>query len=159
MSSNMRLRSGFWIACLAACWAAATVRAAEGVGTAQQAPAESEQPAATERRIAALIEQLGDDDFFARERAQAELARIGFEAFDALSAAENNDDIEIAARAKYLVRAMQVDWVSDSDPSEIKSLLADFGAKSVRERGQLVKQLAALPDGKSWPALCRIVRF
>lgn len=163
MGAETVRRGEFWMACLTAAGLAFCLpqaAAADSPGAAKQTPPiEATAPSATPDRIAALIAQLGDDDFFARERAQAELARIGFEAFDALLAAENNDDIEIAARAKYLVRAMQVDWVSDSDPTEIKSLLADYGAKSVRERGQLVKQLAALPDGKGWPTLCRIVRF
>ena len=159
----MRLRCGYWMACLAAGWAAGTVspaRAADGSPPAvQEAPPEETKPSATAEQIAALIEQLGDDDFFARERAQQELARIGFDAFDALSAAENHDDIEIAARARYLVRSMQVDWVAASDPPEVKSLLADYGAESQRERSEAVKQLVALPDGKGWPAACRVVRF
>ena len=161
MRQEKQLQRAFWTACLAAVWSAYCLplaQAAEVAPAAKQSPAEA-NPATTAEQIAALIEQLGDDDFFTRERAQAQLARIGFEAFDALSAAENHDDIEIAARAKYLVRSMQVDWVADSDPQEVKSLLADYGAKSARERGELLKQLAAMPEGKAWTALCRIVRF
>ncbi len=122
------------------------------------APAEADSAASAER-IAELIAQLGDNDYFVRERAQEQLARIGFEAFDALSAAENNDDIEIAARARYLVRSMQVDWVADSDPPEVKALLEEYDSKNLRERAELLKQLAALPEDKGTPALCRIVRF
>ena len=60
--------------------------------------AEGERKEATPERIAELIDQLGADDYFQREKAQAELAAMSFEAFDALSAAESHPDIEIAAR-------------------------------------------------------------
>src|SRR5579863_3227891 len=81
------------------------------------------EAAARAKKIEALIAQLGADDFFARERAQQELADIGYEAFDALSdAADNYDDIEIKLRAGYLVRMMRLASVVDSDPPEIKEL-------------------------------------
>ncbi|HEU5433123.1 MAG TPA: hypothetical protein VFU81_15760, partial [Thermomicrobiales bacterium] len=100
MSSKMPWRCGFWLACLAAGGVGPLAPARGDDGAAARQPAdESREPGVTEAQIAALIEQLGDDDFFARERAQQQLARIGFDAFDALSAAENHDDIEIAARA------------------------------------------------------------
>ncbi len=140
-------------------FAAASVLAAEKAPAARPSDSGEIDSAASSDRIAALIAQLGDNDYFVRERAQEQLARIGFEAFDALAAAESNDDIEIAARARYLVRSMQVDWASDSDPAEAKALLAEYDAKNLRERAELVKQLAALPDDKGLPALCRIVRF
>src|SRR5262249_29291650 len=79
------------------------------------------------KKIEALIAQLGADDFFARERAQQELADIGYEAFDALSeAADNYDDIEIRLRAGYLVRMMRLASVVDSDPPEIKELFGNY---------------------------------
>jgi len=55
--------------------------------------------AASAERIAKLIRQLGDKDYYVRQRAQEELARTGFEAFDALSTATTDEDLEIASRA------------------------------------------------------------
>lgn len=123
-----------------------------------------EQRSAVERdrrqqQIAALIEQLGADDYFARQRAQQELAAIGFEAFDALSEAENHEDIEISLRARYLVRLMQVAWVVESDPPEVKALLENYESKSEPERIALIKRLAALEDDDGLSVLCRMVRF
>jgi tetratricopeptide (TPR) repeat protein len=116
--------------------------------------------AARSKRIETLIAQLGNDDYFARERAQQELAEIGFEAFDALSeAADNNDDIEIKRRAAYLVRMMRLASVVDSDPPEIKALLGDYENRSEPERIALIKQVAALADDKGLAVLCRLVRF
>ena len=77
-------------------------------------------------RVAKLIRQLGDKDYFVRQRAEDELARLGFEAFDALNAATTDDDLEIAARAKYLLRLMRVEWTAESDPPEVKSCLHDY---------------------------------
>ena len=102
----------------------------------------------TAERIGRLIEQLGDGDYFVRERAQQELAQIGFEAFDALSAAEDHDDVEVAARAKYLVRMMRIDWTADGDPAEVKVLLVNYPSANETARFGLIKQLAALPDDK-----------
>lgn len=111
------------------------------------------------RRIAELIGQLGDLDYFVRERAQEELAKLGFEAFDALEAAEFSDDIEIAARAKYLLRRMRVDWAIDGDPPLVRELLADYEQQSESSRLERIEQLVRLPDDAGLPAVCRLVRF
>ena len=116
--------------------------------------------AARAKKIESLIVQLGADDFFVRERAQQELADIGYEAFDALSeVADHYDDIEIKLRAGYLVRMMRLASVVDSDPPEIKELLGNYENLSEAERIALIKQVAAQPDEKGLPVLCRLVRF
>lgn len=117
------------------------------------------EPDQRQQQIDALIGQLGADDYFARQRAQQELATIGFEAFDALTAAENHEDIEISLRARYLVRLMQVAWVVESDPPEVKSLLEDYESKSEPERVALIHRLAGLEDNDGLAVLCRMVRF
>lgn len=124
--------------------------------TDQQSGADQDQ---RQQQIAALIEQLGANDYFQRQRAQQELAAIGFEAFDALSEAENHEDIEISLRARYLVRLMQVAWVVEGDPPEVKSLLEDYESKSEPERIALIKRLAGLEDNDGLAVLCRMVRF
>jgi tetratricopeptide (TPR) repeat protein len=124
------------------------------------ATAETAEAAARAKKIEALIAQLGGDDFFARERAQQELAEINFEAFDALSeAAEHNDDLEIQSRARYLVRMMRLESVLDSDPPEIKALLGDYESRGEADRIERIKQVAALSDDKGLAVLCRLVRF
>lgn len=129
------------------------------VKNAAERAADEDPALATAERVARLIAQLGDNDYFVRERAQQELAQIGFEAFDALSAAVDHDDVEIAARAKYLVRTMRVDWSPDGDPPTVKSLLSNYAALNETQRVELIKKLAALPDDMGLAALCRIVRF
>ncbi len=54
--------------------------------------AEEKSPAA-DARVARLIEQLGDRDYSVRQRAQEELAKVGFAAYDALVAASEHRDL------------------------------------------------------------------
>jgi tetratricopeptide (TPR) repeat protein len=151
-----------WCVILAAGFSPVQSLARAPEGPQVEVPIDSAEADATARakQIETLIAQLGADDFFARERAQQELSEIGFEAFDALSdAADNNDDIEIKRRAGYLVRMMRLASVVDSDPPEIKALLGDYENRGEAERIALIKQVAALADDKGLSVLCRLVRF
>lgn len=125
-----------------------------------ETPAEvSQDSPAVADPVADLVAQLGHDSFFVRERAQQDLAAMGFDAFDALTAAEHHEDIEIAARARYLLRLLEVQWVSEDDPPEVQALLSEFDQLDVPARREQMRQLAALPDGMGLEALCRLARF
>ena len=117
------------------------------------------EDAGRQERIDKLIEQLGDKDYYVRQRAQDELARLSFEAFDALTAATANDDLEIASRAKYLLRLMRVEWTAKNDPPEVKNLLKDYERQGDDTRLARMRALAVMPEGKGLLALCRLVRF
>lgn len=123
------------------------------------APAAIDTPAVTGEEIARLIGQLGDDRFFVREQAQAKLAKLGHEAFDALVTAQDHEDIEIASRAKYLVRLVQIDWAIDGDPAPLEQLMEGFDQLDVAQRSDRIRQLAATTDPPWVAALCRVVRF
>lgn len=112
-----------------------------------------------EAKIAKLIEQLGASEFTAREKAQVDLAKIGLEAFDALNEAQHHDDVEIALRARYLVRAMQVQWHQDSDSAEVIRILMKYGEQSETERRSRIDRLKALAQRQGLVALCRLARF
>lgn len=113
-----------------------------------------------ESKIAGLIKQLGAEQFASREKAQAELERLGLIAFDALHEAQNDEDIEIALRARYLVRAMRVNWSRDDDPVEVKRILRGYGEiQNDAERKNRMERLASLEDWRGAAALCRLVRF
>ena len=109
-----------------------------------------------DRRIARLIQQLGDAEYTVRQRAQHELARLGFAAFDALADAEQSDDIEIATQAKYLVRAIRADWTNDNAPQQVRQLLKDYDFQNETTRLARMKSLLDLPGDMGLEWLCRL---
>jgi len=110
-------------------------------------------------RIAKLIEQLGADQFTIRENAQSELQRLGPAAFDALDQARHHQDVEVAMRARYLLRIMSVDWSRENDPAEVKGALKGYGDQNEAERRSRMERLGAFEGGRGVPALCRLARF
>ena len=76
---------------------------------------------ATDDSVQSLIQSLGARDFATRENAQGKLRRLGLEAFDDLYKAQASDDIEIALRARYLLRSLSVRWSQDDDPVRVKN--------------------------------------
>ena len=110
-------------------------------------------------RVEELIEQLGADDFATRERAQAELARLGLEAFDALYQARLHEDIEIAMRARFLVHSIPIRWTQEHDPIEVRRILRHYDQQDPAERVSRMQRLALLEDAQGTDALCRLVRF
>ncbi len=114
---------------------------------------------AIDQRVAGLIQQLGDQQFAVRQRAQQDLIKLGFEAFDALAEAENHDDPEIAMQVSYLVRLIRADWTREGDPRQIQQILKDYEIQPDDRRLSKIKQLAELPDDEGLPWLCRLVRF
>jgi len=116
-------------------------------------------PDTAEAVIGDLIRELGALEFARREKAQGELRRLGLVAFDALHRAQDSEDIEIALRARYLLRSMATRWANEDDPLAVKEILRGYGGKSLVERRNLMEQLAGLPDGEGVAALCRLVRF
>lgn len=118
------------------------------------------KPPIDAKRIVELISQLGADDYFVREKAQAELSEAGAAAFDVLSAeAEKTRDVETAERVAYLLRTIRVTWVDKADPAEVRNLLQNYEGMDDEVRQRTIDALAALPDPVPLPALCRIVRF
>jgi tetratricopeptide (TPR) repeat protein len=111
------------------------------------------------QRTAVLIGQLGDPQYAVRQQAQEELAKLGPEAFDALVAAEENDDLEISARAHFLVHLIRIDWIHATDSPLVKEALTDYDTKSLRERRIVVLKLVQMPRSESLEALCRLIRF
>ncbi len=146
----------FAFALVAAAWlpgqAVAAIEEPKPASPAPKAPASSE-------RIAKLVRQLGDKDYYVRQRAQDELASLGLDAIEALEVATTDEDAEIAARARYLLRLMRVEWTMESDPPEVKKCLRDYESLDARSREARMRTLAGLPDAKGVAALCRLVRF
>ena len=101
---------------------------------------------------------MGDSQFAVRQRAQAELVKLGFDAFDALAEAETSDDPEIAMQAGYLVRQIRSQWTTDDDPKAVQQIFKDYESLDDERRLVRIKQLAELGE-EGLPWLCRLVRF
>jgi len=124
-----------------------------------QADEDGADAKAMQARVEKLIAQLGHEEFGVRERAQQELSRMGAAAFDALYYSQDADDIEVALRARFLIRSMRIKWVQEDDPADVKRILEDYSELSGGERTKRMQRLAVLPDNVGVPALCRMVRF
>ncbi len=114
---------------------------------------------AQQERVQSLIHDLGDSRFSARRRAANELRQIGAEAFDALHAATEDSDPEIAASASYILRQIAVRWVQPEDSALVRAQLRQYGQEAETARIQHIEQLGRLPQNAGVIALCRIVRY
>jgi len=118
------------------------------------------QPSArgpSDARVERLIAQLGDRDYALRQQAQEELSRIGFAAHEALLAASSCPDLEIAARAKYLLRVLRASVASEEAPAQVKQLLEGYDLHQPEIRMQVVRQLALFSDLGGMPAVCGLL--
>jgi len=122
---------------------------------ASEAPANDTSP----QRIAELIEQLGDPKYAVRERAQADLLRIGPPALDALTKALENSDPEIAMRARYLLGSIKVEWTKDSDQPRLRALLKDYDDLDEDGREEKIQDLARTAGESEIEILSRIIRY
>ena len=67
--------------------------------------------------------------------------------------------MEIALRARYLVRAMQVRWHQDSDTADVIRVLKEYGEQTETERRSRIDRLKNLDKQEGLVALCRLARF
>ena len=148
--SGGRRRGRAWIALCAALLALA------GGGSTS---AVADEEADLDKRIALLITQLGDNEYDVRQRAQQELERLRFAAFDALTEAEENDDVEIATQARYLARQIRSDWIDKNDSPQVRNILQDYDTQNDEKREEKMRQLLALQGDAGIEGLCRLLRF
>jgi tetratricopeptide (TPR) repeat protein len=128
------------------------------IAIAQEGAPEADSKA-PQQSVDELIKQLGADQYSQRRRAEEELMRLGPGIHDQLKLAEQNDDLEIAERAKYILQSMRVEWIQPQDSQEVRRALARFGDLSADEKVSRIRTLAELPKGQGLPALCRIARL
>jgi tetratricopeptide (TPR) repeat protein len=125
----------------------------------QTVRAAQDSPAARKKRIAVLIEKLGNDDFTTREVAQGKLFEHGLYAFDQLHVAQHHDDIEISKRAMFLIGSIYIPWTVRTDGPEVGEILIGYADKNSEDRQRKMQRLAALDDYLGIAALSRMVRY
>jgi tetratricopeptide (TPR) repeat protein len=80
-------------------------------------------------------------------------------AFEALEAALNHKDPEIALRAWHLLHNMHAQWADRRDPPAVQEILQDYGLQTWDDRARRIIRLAFLWDLTGTAAACRLVRF
>ncbi len=135
------------------------VAAAAEKDSGKKAEIEPAKKADADRRIQQLIGQLGHADYAVRQKAQAELEALGPEALEALEAAEGDEDLEIASRARYLVRSIQWEWLAKLDSQDTADPLRGYPRLDAAARLSRIRLLGDLRGGKGVAALGRLVRF
>lgn len=127
---------------------------ATGVITAVQA----EAPVPSDAEIAALIVQLGDDEYAKREAAAARLDAIGAAAIDSLlAAAESSDDLEVALRAHWLAESIPL--TDAADGPDVSALVSRYRRQAFGERVVIMHRLLRADDDTGVRALARIIRL
>ncbi len=112
-----------------------------------------------QQEIRRLIARLGDKDYFVRQKAEQDLAKIGFDAVDDLADALDSDDMEIVARATRLLRTIKSTWALPGDPPGVVQALVDYEWQDDANRDARVTQLAGLADHQGAGAVCRVICF
>ncbi|HEV7281290.1 MAG TPA: hypothetical protein VGN57_13885 [Pirellulaceae bacterium] len=129
------------------------------VSAASAAAAQHPGQGELQAQLRTLVAELGADEYFVREKAQRELQRLGIVAFDAVYAASEHEDIEIAHRAKYLVATIEVDWVEERDSEAVKAILGRYEDSPTEDREKMVIKLSELSADEAMEPLTRIARF
>jgi predicted Zn-dependent protease len=104
--------------------------------------------------ISKLIQQLGDPDPGARQRAAQKLTEMGATARPALVKAAQAGSLQIASRATDLL--MKLPWSIASDPDRAREALGGYGDANNDERKNIIDKLATVPGAE--PALLRLVQ-
>ena len=130
-------------------WASQVVSAAE----------RPTDPPPSPQQIHRLIEALGDADYFARQKAESDLGKIGFDALEAVTAATEHDDMEIALRANRLLSAIRSNWSLPGESADVGQLLAEYESQDDDGREARVVRLVNLPEDQGIPAVCRIICY
>lgn len=129
---------------------------ATGVITAVQA----DTPAVSDAEIAVLIEQLGADDYAARERAAASLDALGPAAIDSLLAAVESHaalDIEVSLRAQWLADSIPI--VDARDDPQVAALVQQYRRQSFFGRVKLMRRLLRADYDAGVEPLARLARL
>ena len=129
------------------------------VTEAQERPAPADQQDVSPEQIAALIKQLGAEDYFVRQEAQERLLGLGVAALDQLVQAAEQSDLEVAARARFLLRKIRVHWHDPADPEPVATWMREYGKSSTTQRIETIRRLGFHYEGQGLDPLCRIVRF
>ena len=116
--------------------------------------------------ISDWIRQLGSEEYREREEASENLKKAGFRAFPELQKALKDHDVEIAERAKELLRLVEMSWIDLRDQPQIRNLMLRYAnVETVPEKLAILNDLSdwsgdpGVRGGEGIGAFCRVLRF
>jgi tetratricopeptide (TPR) repeat protein len=109
------------------------------------------------------VQQLGDESFLVRQRAETLLIRAGIQAYPELQRAKQSHDLEIVRHAEYVLSQIEQTFLELENQDTafwIQSyMLALTLTDKVRYMWGLADPMSGLSRGEGQQTLCRLVRF
>ncbi len=116
-------------------------------------------PQVTADDVHQLIINLGAEEFGIRERAQAELSKLGLIAFESLEEVRDHDDFEIRVRVRRLLDALRGPLILAPDMTRLQMLLSNYTELDEEDRGKKIEEVGQYDPQDALPVLTRFARF
>ena len=114
-------------------------------------------------QIRQWVQQLGNESFLVRQRAETLLIRAGIQAYPELQCAKQNHDLEIVRRAEYVLSQIEQTFLELENRKTASWIQAYMFASTPIVKAQIIWVLADptldLARGEGLQTLCRLVRF
>jgi tetratricopeptide (TPR) repeat protein len=115
------------------------------------------------RQIKQWVQQLGDDSFVVRQRAESLLIRAGFYAYSELQRAKQSRDAEIVRRAEYVLSQIEQNFLNTESRATVQWVQYYMRAPNKVIKARIIWFLADptsdLSKGEGLQTLCRLLRF
>ena len=114
-------------------------------------------------QIRQWVQQLGNDSFLVRQRAEALLIRTGIQAYPELQRAKQSPDIEVVRRAEYILSQIEQSLLSMEHGEAAHFIHFYMFYADPANKARIIWALADpyldLTKGEGLQTLCRLVRF
>jgi len=117
----------------------------------------------TRSQIKQWVQQLGDESFVVRQRAESLLIRSGIQAYSELQRAKQSHDVEIVRRAEYVLSQIEQAFLDLENPKTAFWIKEYMRAPNQVSQALIIWALASpaldLSKGEGLQTLCRLVWF
>ena len=121
------------------------------------------QEESARQEIRQWVQQLGDESFLVRQRAENLLLRAGIHAYPELQRAKQNRDIEIVQRAEYVLSQIEQTFLDRENRKTADWIQIYMLASTPSTKARIIWIFADptsdLSQGEGLQTLCRFVRF
>jgi len=114
-------------------------------------------------QIRQWVQQLGNESFLVRQRAETHLIRLGIPAYSELQRVKQKHDVEVSRRAEYILSKIEQDLLDLEDREVAFWILNYMTAPNPAFKARIIWLFADptsdFPKGEGLQTLCRLVRF